>query len=465
MTCLTKTNFSVLVNNLPGKTFQTSRGIRQGDPLAPYIFVIVMELLARMIQQESSELDPLIGIKLTNNSDPIPFPSFTDDTLIFGNANDLSLHTIKNLLNKFCNISGLSINYKKSSLQVSKNISLQKAQSLAQQLNIPVTKTLEKYLGIPLISGRVNNSLFDEAITSLKKQLSKWKSNTLSQAGRSVLIQANLNSKTNYLMQSFLLPKGILDKIDQINKNFFWNKLQSDNYHPLISWERLCTPKKDGGLGFKTAEQINLSMQMKLLWRIIANPNNIWSKIITEKYLSKEPLMERSKTKTSWQFGRLLNIRDTFSKGLLWLVGNDKTINVWSDIWVNAQKLKNFRNNHNPNLKVCDLFTNSNTWDTKKLNNIFPPHITQMISNIYIPRIDIADRLIWIYNKNGTFTVKSTSSLFNTRNNNNISGDWIWKLNIAPNIKNFIWKTILDILPTTERLNRYINRFPSICSL
>ena len=53
-------------------------------------------------------------------------------------------------------------------------------------------------------------------------------------------------------------------------------------------------------------------MQMKLLWRIIANPNNIWSKVITEKYLSKESLMERGKTKTSWQFGRLLNIRDLF---------------------------------------------------------------------------------------------------------------------------------------------------------
>ena len=86
MTCISSVNFSVLVNDTPGKTFKPTRGIRQGDPLAPYIFVLAMEFLARSLQRESEKTKPKIGIKLTPNGTTIPFLSFADDTFIYSCA-------------------------------------------------------------------------------------------------------------------------------------------------------------------------------------------------------------------------------------------------------------------------------------------------------------------------------------------------------------------------------------------
>ena len=96
-------------------------------------------------------------------------------------------------------------------------------------------------------------------------------------------------------MQAFLLPKGILDQIDKINKDFFWNKLQSQRYCPLISWEHICSDVEKGGLGLHTAENMNKALQMKLIWKIKTEPNNIWVKLINEKYLKNDDILNINK--------------------------------------------------------------------------------------------------------------------------------------------------------------------------
>ena len=173
MACIRNASFSVLVNNVPGKPFSPSRGIRQGDPLSPYIFVIAMEYLARKLQAESLKPKSDIGIKLVPRSTSIPFLSFADDTLILAKANYKKISTIKEILNEFAEKSGLNINFGKSSIQFSKNIENNEAHILAAQMNIPITRSLEKYLGIPIIIDKVNNVVFNNAINNLNKQLTK----------------------------------------------------------------------------------------------------------------------------------------------------------------------------------------------------------------------------------------------------------------------------------------------------
>ncbi len=226
-----------------------------------------------------------LGIKLRPRGTTIPFLSFADDTLIFGKAYIRNLNKVMEILKKFSDQSGLKINIHKSSIQVSKSISCGDARRLAATFNFPLTKSLEKYLGIPIVRGRVNNNMFGDVVSSLKTYLSRWKASTLSQAGRSVLISSNISSKEYYLMQSFLLPKGILDQLDKINKDFFWNKMNNTRYNPLIRWEDICVDKESGGLGFKKSFDMNCALQERLLWKLISEPSNMWVKIITEKYL------------------------------------------------------------------------------------------------------------------------------------------------------------------------------------
>ena len=117
-------------------------------------------------------------------------------------------------------------------------------------------------------------------------------------------------------MQCFMLPKGICQQIDDINKKFFWNKDYS-YFHPLLSWDAICRPKQLGRPGLHKSEHLNIALQLKLLWKILTDPDNIWVRLISEKYLQGSSILTfRKKRVQSWQFSRLLHLRNIFKKGL-----------------------------------------------------------------------------------------------------------------------------------------------------
>ena len=86
MTCIKSSSFSVLVNNEPGPIFKPNCGLRQGDSIAPFIFILAMEFFARSLQLESIKPNHRVGIKVAQKGKCIPFLSFADDTIIFANA-------------------------------------------------------------------------------------------------------------------------------------------------------------------------------------------------------------------------------------------------------------------------------------------------------------------------------------------------------------------------------------------
>lgn len=116
MQTVTTTHFSVLVDNILGEKFKPSRGIRQGDPLSPYIFIISMESLAHKLQLESQKMRNLIRIKLKPRGITLPFLNFADDTLILAKATKRSLSLILTIIEDFSRLSGPKINLQKSSI-------------------------------------------------------------------------------------------------------------------------------------------------------------------------------------------------------------------------------------------------------------------------------------------------------------------------------------------------------------
>jgi len=99
--------------------------------------------------------------------------------------------------------------------------------------------------------------------------MESWKANTLSKAGRAVLIQANLESLPTHTMQCFQLPKKTTTVLDRVNRNFFWKKSNKDQGLPMIAWDTICRPKSFGGLGLRKTEAVNLAFQAKLAWKIL----------------------------------------------------------------------------------------------------------------------------------------------------------------------------------------------------
>ena len=84
-----------------------------------------------------------------------------------------------------------------------------------------------------------------------------------------------------------------------------------------MSWDMICTPKSEGGLRIHKAEDLNNALQMKLLWKLLTDKDNIWVRTITEKYLKEGNILHYNSKKTkSWQFGCLLHLMNTFQTAI-----------------------------------------------------------------------------------------------------------------------------------------------------
>lgn len=112
-----------------------------------------------------------------------------------------------------------------------------------------------------------------------------WKAKSLSWAGRSTLIQFVLNSLPLYTLVAFKLPKKICNKIDKLNRRFWYGKTDREgSFHSLISWDMVCQPKGSGGLGFRKAQDLNNSMISKIAWTLSTEQGILAGKIFNAKY-------------------------------------------------------------------------------------------------------------------------------------------------------------------------------------
>eukprot|EP00253_Pinus_taeda_P002372 PITA_02372 len=106
-------NFSILVNGTPSKIFNASRGIRQGDPLSPFLFILAAEGLGRFIKKER-EANRIKCLKLWGNNLPLTHQQFVDDIMLFGEPTVKEVRHLKRILDLFAEASGLEINIDKS---------------------------------------------------------------------------------------------------------------------------------------------------------------------------------------------------------------------------------------------------------------------------------------------------------------------------------------------------------------
>lgn len=205
---------------------------------------------------------------------------------------------------------------------------------------------------------------------------------------------------------------------------------------------------------------------MKLLWRLLSEPNNIWCRIINEKYIKDDNILDCSKSSSkSWQFNKLISLMDEFKQGIRWLVGTGTNIRFWEDNWIGNMNLHCY-NHYNLQDKVSDYITPNKIWDIPKLCTVLPMHIVNHITQIIIPNYDTAcDEIIWDKNPSGKFSTKTAFHLTRSKlPSTPFSSFPCWRKNLPPKINNFLWKTCADILPTAERLNRYYNRVYSFCT-
>jgi hypothetical protein len=286
--CISTIRFSILVNGSPCGFFQSSRGIRQGDPLSPLLFVIVMEALSRLIDKASG-VGLLSGFSVGGEEfAPLQISHllFVDDILIFCEANPDSLTYLRVILTCFKATSGLRVNLGKSEMvQVSEVPNLE---ALADILGCKTTTFPMKYLRLPLGAHFKVQSIWDPIVEKLDRRLVGWKRMYLSKGGRLTLIKSTLSNLPTYYLSLFPIPASVAQRIEKIQRNFLWgNSEEVINFH-LVRLDHICTPYSNGGLNIRNLRRFNEALLGKWLWRFRVEREALWRQVVKVKYGSLE---------------------------------------------------------------------------------------------------------------------------------------------------------------------------------
>ena len=151
--CISTVSYSILINGEPKGHISPTRGIRQGDPLSPYLFLLCSEGLNALIQKAVNE-DKIRGYSLCRYGPKISHLFFADDSFLFCRAQTSDIQTIQEILEVYEKASGQRINKEKTTLFFSKSVSLEVKNSIKNYLGVPEIKEYEKYLGLPAVVGR-----------------------------------------------------------------------------------------------------------------------------------------------------------------------------------------------------------------------------------------------------------------------------------------------------------------------
>jgi len=339
--CVTTASFSLIVNDEVCGFFKPSRGIQQGDPLSPYLFLICMEVLTRVLRTAQISSESGIGFKIASRAKKLPCLLFADDSLLFCRTNLETCRRLSNVLSKFCHSSGQLINFHKSSLTFSKNATTHDKQIVSSVFNITQQSSLGKYLSCPVFQGRPNKVTFSDLTNKTAAKLQHWKTQHISKAGRVALIQANLESVPAHTMQCFQIPLSMAREVDRICRNFFWKKADCNNGLSMVSWDKICRPKKFGGLGLRKMEAVNSAFLSKLTWKLF-HDKSLWVEQMKVKYsIAEDFFIIKSRYSDSWVWKCLLRNCNQFRKGVRWKVGDGTKIHFWEDNWCANDNLVN----------------------------------------------------------------------------------------------------------------------------
>ncbi|KAF5441892.1 hypothetical protein F2P56_037156 [Juglans regia] len=272
---------------------------------------------------------------LLNGSPQSPFKPSRDDSLVFCKAKLQEWGRLHNILSSYELASGQRLNLEKSSIYFSKNTRQEIQNSILATTGIKASRPFEKYLGLPSYIGKSKSRAFLPIIDRIKAQMTNWKTNLLSPAGKEVLLKSVIQSIPTYCMGIFLIPKGILRNINKLMQSFWWGIRNQNPKMHWLSWKGLGKLKQVGGLGFRDFEDFNRALLAKQGWRIITNPQSLASRVLKAKYFPLSDFSSaRVKRSDSYVWKSITAARPLLYEGLLWKIGNGNTVKIWSDRWL-----------------------------------------------------------------------------------------------------------------------------------
>eukprot|EP00253_Pinus_taeda_P036198 PITA_36198 len=464
MGCITNVSFAVLINGAASPFFKSQRGLRQGCPLSPLLFLLVAEGLSRLIHS-ARRSNKIKGIEVAINL-YISHLLFVDDILIFSNGSHNELKELKDIFDLFMKASGMLINSGKSQVCVA---GFNRRECNAMTNLFPFqTQSLDssfKYLGFWLKPDAYKKEDWNWLIAKIEARISHWSFRWLSRAGRLTLLKSVLLAIPVYWVALTWIPKGILEKIRRLCCRFLWAGSSEKSVLPWVAWEKIARPKEWGGWGIKQLPEFSLSLAAKSGWRLITDKKTKHSSIIWKATV--EAFFE-------------------IEKGLAWKVGDGRNVRIGRDPWVGCNKsyalspgiLRHLDSKGFYTLNQVEKVGLSTIWGQAwksavelgldfRWHNEWSTYIDELHrSNVRI-KLE-SDVLLWAHGKTGLYSPKEGYAYLMDQKGWAAPEWWsrnLWKLKCPMKSRVFLWCLLKRKIPTWDILQ---NRFfigPGRCPL
>nr|GEU39075.1 RNA-directed DNA polymerase, eukaryota [Tanacetum cinerariifolium] len=289
--CLNSTMGSVLVNGSPASEFQFHKGLKQGDPLSPFLFILIMESL-HLSFSKVKDAGLFLGIPI-GSSLTISHLFFEDDDIFVGKWDSLSIRTIVNVLKCFHLASGLKIKFHKSKLM---EISTRPEEVDAATTTMGCSTFTIPFVHVGVKVGGAMSRIkyWYDVVAKVSSRLSKKKLKTLRIGGRLTLIKSLLTSIPLYHMFVFKVPSGVLKLLESIRRNFFNGVDGSERKMAWISWNKVLASKKYDGLGVSSFYALNRALLFKWVWPFFSHGSCLWTTFIKAIYSEDNALNSSS---------------------------------------------------------------------------------------------------------------------------------------------------------------------------
>ncbi|CAL1401922.1 unnamed protein product [Linum trigynum] len=241
------------------------------------------------------------GIKLTHLC-------FADDLLVFSDRSNYGIKELQRVLDQFKLVSGLKSNPSKCEVFFG-GIERAERQLRAARFGYKLGEFPVRYLGVPLISGKLSMSSCQSLIDKMVKRIRSWQVKALSYAGGNELVGTVLYSITQFWMSVFLLPKSVIKEVEKICRNFIWGVGAGVKLRANVVWQKVTYPTKEGGLGLRDLGSWNQACMIRHLWLILMQEGSLWVAWINKYKLKGRDLWNYSCSSGSWNWHKMLKLR------------------------------------------------------------------------------------------------------------------------------------------------------------